>query len=181
VTGDIQTLTRPMTFAAIDAGSTATVNDNGSIPSSDQGKLSVDATRALSLSGGDGVDLPPGTYNFSSLKLSGGSVIRIAGPTTIYVTGNVDISGGSVSNASLLPSNLQLLVMGTTCNISGSSEMYGVVYAPGAAVVRSGSSSYYGSIIGASLDLSGSGGIHADDSLDFDYLKSGKASVRLVQ
>ena len=86
-----------------DPGSTDQNNDNASIPNSDGGQTPLNAKGEYSLSGGDAADLPPGTYYFSKLTLSGGSTIRISGPTVIYVTGDVSLSGGSVTNATSLP------------------------------------------------------------------------------
>lgn len=180
VSGSKKPLAKLMSYPSVDPGNAATVNDNVTIPLSDNGKAPLNSSKQFVLSGGDGVTLAPGTYYFSAMTLSGGSSIRITGATTIYVTGSVDLSGGSVSNTSKIPKNLQLFPMGTKCVISGSSEFYGVIYGPTTPVTRTGDSDYYGAIVGSTLTLSGAGGIHADEALDFKYLSSGKA-VRLVQ
>lgn len=179
VLGEIEPRTEPLNLPATDPGNASSVNNNGSIPQSAEGKAPLNSNREFTLSGGDSVDLPPGTYYWSKLTLSGGSTINISGETTIYVTGDVSLSGGSVANHTLQPKNLQLFPMGSKCTISGSSEFYGVVYAPTAKVERSGSSDYYGMIVGKELVLSGSGGIHADESLSF--LQSGAAHTVLVE
>jgi hypothetical protein len=55
--------------------------------------------------------------------------------------------------------------MGTDCAVSGDSEFHGVVYAPTARITRSSTSGYYGMLVGREIVLSGSGGVHADESL----------------
>jgi hypothetical protein len=55
-----------------------------------------------------------------------------------------------------------------------------VVYGPKTDVIRSGTADYYGSMVGKSLTLSGSGGIHADESLDLDIIAGGGGSARAV-
>ncbi len=172
VLGSTDPLDDPLVFPATDPGDAAWSNDNASIPTSDDGVQPLDSGE-FTLSGGDGVDLPPGTYYFSKMSLSGGSLIRISGPTMIYVTGDCNLSGGSVANLTLLPKNLQLFAMGSKCVISGGSQFHGVVYGPTAKVEHSGDSDFFGSIVAGELVLSGSGGIHADESLATESLDGG--------
>src|SRR6185369_17384393 len=108
------------------------------------------------------------------------TIMRISGPTVIYCTGDFALSGGTLSNDSKTPSNLQIYPTGNKCDISGSSELYAVVYGPTTAVIRSGDADYYGMIVGESLTLSGEGGIHADESVN---LLQGATSIvgQLVQ
>lgn len=180
VTGEIKPLTKPMSFPPVDPGTASTINNNKKIPKSDFGKTPL-SNGDFKLSGADGVTLPPGTYYFSTISISGGSTIRIIGPTIIYITQSCSLSGGTVANHTQLPKNLQLLVSGDSVSISGSSEFYGVVYAPTADVTRSGSADYFGAMVAGKLTLSGSGGIHADDALDFPYLSAGSRKGKLVQ
>jgi Flp pilus assembly protein TadG len=180
VIGQMVPLAEPLSFPPADPGDAPWNNDNDYIPLSDDGKEPLNDKDEFTLSGGDAVDLYPGTYYFSKLTLSGGSSIRISGPTTIFVAGDAAISGGSLANLTYLPKNLQLYGMGSKVDISGGSEIWGVIYAPTAKVVRSSDSSYYGSIVAGELVLSGSGGIHADDALDLEFLKSGYKGAVLV-
>jgi hypothetical protein len=58
--------------------------------------------------------------------------------------------------------------------------MYGVVYGPTADITRSGGSSdFFGSMVGASLTLSGGGGLHADEAIK--GVKSGGRKATVVQ
>ena len=179
VLGEIEPRTSPLNLPAIDSGDAASNNNNYNIPTSLLGKNPLNSKSEFSLSGGDVVNLPPGTYYWAKMSLSGGSTVKISGSTTIYVTGDVSLSGGSLANLTLQPKNLQLFPMGSNCTISGSSEFYGVVYGPAAKVVRSGDSDYYGMIVGKELVLSGSGGIHADESLGI--LNGSKGHPALVE
>ena len=181
VLGSTSALTTAMSFPAINPGTAATVNNNTSIPTSQNGLQPLNAANAFALSLGDSVTLSPGTYYFSKLTLTGGSTLRTNGRTIIYVTGDVDMSGGSFANLTLQPSNLELYPMGTKCVISGTSEFYGLVYAPNSIVSRSGGSHFYGAIIAGTLALSGSGGIHVDESLDTQFLGGATLRSALVQ
>jgi hypothetical protein len=156
------------------------VNNNLDIPKSAGGKTAL-KSGAFTLSGGDHLTLPPGTYYFSKLTLSGSAYIALSGKTIIYCTGDVDVSGGSILNASHLAANCQLYGMGAKVVLSGSSEWYGVVYAPGCDITRSGGlSDFFGMAVGKTLTLSGGGGgIHYDEALR--GLKGVKYGAELVR
>ena len=178
VTGSTAALTQPLVEAAIDPGSAATVNDNKTIPLSHNNKTLVDSSGNFNMSGGDSVTISPGTYYFTTMTLSGSSSMVITGKTIIYVTGKVDTSGGTMTNTSQIPSNLQLYGMGTTVTLSGGTQMYGVVYAPTADITRSGGQSdFFGMMVGKSLTLSGGGGLHADTAITGVGSSTKKASL----
>lgn len=165
VTGNIAPLAELLNYPPVDPGSASTNNSNGVIPLSANGNLPVNGSGAFYLSGGDSVDLPPGVYYFTQMTVINGASVRLSGPTTIYVEGNCSISGGSVLNSAQRTEDLELYVMGTDCAVSGDSEFHGVVYAPTARITRSSTSGYYGMLVGREIVLSGSGGVHADESL----------------
>jgi Flp pilus assembly protein TadG len=178
VTGSTAALTIPLVEPAVDPGNAATVNDNNSIPLTTQGKDPLDSKGNFNLSGGDSVSMPPGTYYFTSLTLSGSSSMTITGMTIIYVAGKVNAGGGTITNTSQIPSNLQLYPMDKTCILSGAAQMYAVVYGPTADITRSGGSSdFFGAMVGNSLTLSGGGGLHGDLSLSGVSGSSRKASL----
>jgi Flp pilus assembly protein TadG len=176
ITGSSTTLSTTLTEAAVDTSGAAASNNNANIPLSAQSKNPLDGQRNFSLSGGDSVTLPAGTYYFAKFQLSGGSFVNLGGAVTIYTTDQVDLSGGTVTNTGAIPSNFKLYSTGSQINLSGSSVMYAEVYAPGAAIARSGQSDFYGSLIGASLNLSGGGGLHYDTALGI-----GATGSQLVQ
>jgi hypothetical protein len=180
VTGSTDPLAEVLSFPPADPGNAPYINDNGRIPNSVGGAKPLSGSE-FKLSGGDHVDLPPGTYYFSKMTLSGGSTVGISGKTVIYVTGDCSLSGGSLANQTFLPMNLELYPLGSKCVISGGSELYAVIYGPTAKVERSSDSGFYGSIVSYELVLSGSGGIHADESISSENLDSGPSRAVLVE
>jgi hypothetical protein len=137
-----------------------------------------------------GTTLMSGTYRVSSINLSGNGIGTINGNVTLYVTGNLNLSGGAqiailpggslivyldgnlhVSGGGIVNQTLdthRLTIYGTptctTASYSGSSAFYGVMYAPAASTTISGAS-IYGSVIGRSVNISGGAAIHYDESL----------------
>jgi Tfp pilus assembly protein PilX len=129
----------------------------------------------LNISGGANVHLSAGAYNINSLTESGGSTIIIdSGPVILNVAGNginsnskaVDLSGGSVTNASLLPTNFQIMYAGTAkVALSGGGQASGLVYAPNSSLAFSGGSNWYGAVIGGIITDTGGTAIHYDRRL----------------
>ena len=109
--------------------------------------------------------MPAGVYYFTQLVVSNIATLRVSGPTIIFVDGDCLFSGGGFVNSTQRPVNLQLYCTGSTCSVSGTVDFYGVIYAPAARIIRSGSSDIYGMLLGGELVLSGTGGIHADEAL----------------
>jgi Flp pilus assembly protein TadG len=165
VTGNMDPLSEPLNYPPVDPGDAATNNNNGSIPLTSNGSQAVNGSGQLQLSGGDTLDLPPGKYYFTRITLLTGATLRLSGQTIIYVNGDCSSSGASIVNANQKPSELELYVMGSNCALSGGGNFYGVIYAPTARITRSSTSDYYGMLIGREIVLSGSGGVHADESL----------------
>jgi hypothetical protein len=179
VSGDTSPLTEPLHYPVADSSDAQANNDNASIPNTSAGTSPI-MMGYLYISGAYHLELPPGTYYFGGIYLSGGATLGVSGETIMYVDGEVRMSGASVINSTMLPQNLQLYVDGGKVTMSGESEFYGVVYAPGEEVVRSGDTDFYGSIISKKLSFSGGGGIHADESLDLELLDSGIKRTALV-
>lgn len=156
VTGMRSNGAAPQTFPVVADCSPYSVN-SGVTPSS---AYNV-STGKLNMSGGGTIALAPGTYCFSEVTLSGGSTLTITGMTTLNVTGKFDSSGGSVSNTTHDAFQFKVNVSGATdAKISGGSDSYMTLYAPGSDVDVSGSSDYYGSIIGKTLTASGGSALH---------------------
>lgn len=146
-------------------------------------------------SGGTTIYLSAGTYNMNSLVLSGGSPIVInSGPVVLNIQGikqsspltyeqtAVDMSGGSVTNNTGVPANFEIVCCGNApappngtnpgqnycpgINLSGGSGSDAVVYAPNAGITMSGSSAFYGAVIGNTFTDSGGAAIHYDTALE---------------
>jgi hypothetical protein len=179
--GSTTQLTTELSYPDPDMSEAAASNNNANIPLSDNGVNPYNAFGQLVLGGVDHVDLPPGTYYFTQISLTGGATIGVSGETLIFVDGNVIMSGASILNDTAIPQNLQIYCSGTSFTMSGTAAFYGVVYAPRATVGRSGTTDFYGSIIANQLTSSGYGGIHADDSLEVDMLDVGVKRTALVE
>lgn len=149
----------------VDLGSAPYVNDNDTIPLTDSGKSPFQkGAIAVDLQGGDNLTLDSGTYYFESLKLSGGSTITIAGPTTMYFDGPIDATGGTLVNPSANPHDLTIISIDPHVKIGGGSAFYGSVMAPNAVVELKGEA-FYGALVGKFVELKGDFSVHVDESL----------------
>lgn len=139
----------------------------------------------------NGTTLTTGTYRVNSINLSGSGMGTINGNVTLYVTGSVtvsgsakiiilpggsltiyvdggmSVSGGGIVNQTLNPHNLKIYGTSTclTASYSGSSVLYGSIYAPRALTTISGTTSIYGSVVGSYVNISGGSTVHCDESL----------------
>lgn len=164
VSGTNSPLTTPLSFPPVDMGDIATNNNNSLIPLTLSGAPAIVGTE-LVLSSGDSLDLPSGEFYFTGLTISTGATLNVLGRTVIYVEGDCYFSGGGIVNTTQKPSYLQLYCTGATCSVSGDSDFHGVIYAPTARIIRSGPSNICGMLLGRELNLSGTGGVHADEAL----------------
>jgi hypothetical protein len=109
---------------------------------------------------------PAGTLPVSDVGTYKPIVLNIV---DVNNSGNpVDIGGGSIANASLNPSFLQIQYAGTgLVKIHGGSAAAAVLYAPNAPVELDGANSdWYGALITKTLTLNGNGAsIHYDRRL----------------
>ncbi len=131
----------------------------------------------LSVSGGTTVNVSGGTYNMNSLTLSGNStlvvtsgtgavVVNLAGKSVSGGNTALDLSGGVMSNASGLASNLQFYYAGAQpIKLSGGAGSYAVVYAPNAPINVSGGAHFYGAMVGSTINSSGGTAFHYDGNL----------------
>jgi hypothetical protein len=122
----------------------------------------------LSAQSKSSITLAPGTYCFNSLSLTGGATLVVSGAVKITVTGSLSLSGGNVSNTTQVPANLQFRSSYTGNNgigLSGGSNAYFTVYAPGTDITLSGGSPLFGALIGKTLTVSGNSAVHYDISL----------------
>lgn len=121
---------------------------------------------ALSVSGNTTTTLAGGTYWYSSINITGNGRVNFTGPATVYVTGNVSITGNGVGTASNLPPNLEIHVQGSrSVSFSGNGNFYGAVYSPSSGVSISGNGSLFGAVIGETIQHSGNGKVHYDEAL----------------
>jgi hypothetical protein len=111
------------------------------------------------------VTLADGTYCFHNVTLSGGGMLRVTGPVTIKLTGELDVGGSSnLVNATSVPANLKIsssFVGGTGVDLSGV-DAYVSIYAPRTGITLSGQSTVFGSLLGRALSVSGDSAVHFD-------------------
>ena len=134
----------------------------------------------IRVSGGATVHLTAGTYNVNSLVLSGNSNLVIdSGPVVMNVLGQdqntaIDLTGGTTTNTSFNPSNFQIQYAGTGgVKMSGGTSASAMVYAPRAAVGLSGGANFYGSLLGATVNISGGTMVHYDRHLNSTFATAG--------
>jgi hypothetical protein len=172
VTGAIGSRVKPLELPPVDTSVVKLVNNNLLLPPIKKGNNFVSPLSAngdFTLDGTVKYDMPPGTYYFRNMTLSGQSTLNISGSTKIYITGNLYRGGGTyVNNNTQLANNLQLYMTGGTAKITSDNNFYGVLYAPNTAVELAGSADYFGAIVGKTLIATGSGCAHYDESLKLD-------------
>lgn len=126
----------------------------------------------LSLTGGATVHLTAGTYNLNSISLSGGSQLIVdSGPVIMNIVGTskttpVDLTGGTTSNMTFDPSKFQILYGGTgAVRMNGGTSASAMIFAPNASASLSGGADFYGSVVAASVNVSGGVRMHYDRHL----------------
>ncbi|HWE98154.1 MAG TPA: pilus assembly protein TadG-related protein [Tepidisphaeraceae bacterium] len=168
VIGTRGSVTTPLVGPAVSVGNYATTNDNANV-------TAYMSSGSFSIGGSTAATMPGGNYYFKDFLMSGTSTLTITGPVTIYVTGQVNLSG-SVNTPSNLPSSLKLEVASTQdVVLSGSTKFFMDVYAPQSAVTVSGTGGLFGSVVGSTLSLSAGSAIHYDTSLNSGW------GIRIVQ
>ena len=147
------------------------------------------------LSGGSStvIHLSAGTYNINSLSfgaqltvvLDGAPVIlNIAGCATVNggltacstsLATPISSTGGGFTNLSYNAADLQISYSGSgTLQLRGNSGLAAVVYAPNASITMVGTTDLWGSIIGRSVDLTGTPEIHYDRALGGQFYWPGQ-------
>jgi len=150
---------------------------------------SLPSSGTLSLSSDETATIPSGDYRYESISLISKSALTISPNTRVYINndftitaqavvysganvilyigGDGSFAGQGIVNASALPSNLQIygLGTGTTFNFVGTSDFYGTVYAQGSSINLGGTNTYFGAVIGKTVNLSGTGQLHYDEAL----------------
>jgi len=153
--------------AEVDLSAAKYTNDNSKIPKTSTGKSPFKSPGNISIAAGANLALPSGTYYLNSVMLTGGATITVSGPTTIYMVGDWDTTGGGIVNKSASPHNLTVLSGGAAFKLGGNSSFYGEVVAPNAVVTLGSGTIFYGACIGKTLALKGDATIHVDESLPF--------------
>ncbi len=149
-------------------------------------------TLGVDLSTGDiNTTVNSGTFRLSDLTLNGKDTITINGAVTLIVDGpltiggkaqiiinkgaslkvyandNIDLGGNSIVNLSNQPKNNLLFGTSTVTDIfiHGTSQFYGAVYAPTAAIRGVGTADFFGAMTGKTISTTGTFGVHQDECL----------------
>lgn len=110
--------------------------------------------------------LAAGTYHYSSLTITGTGILQTSGEVTIYVSGNISISGNGFAGSGSIPANLKVYNTGAgDVDIAGNAAMHAVIYAPDSNVVLRGTGDIFGAVVGETVDVQGNGEIHYDEDL----------------
>jgi Flp pilus assembly protein TadG len=163
--------------------------NNSSIPSTYLDNKKGANPDNFSINGSSSVTFDAGTYYFTNFSVTGNATVTINGAVTIYVKGNLDLTGGSITGNSSLPANLTFNVLpstsGTsTVDLGGGSALYAHIYAPNSDFIIHGTGSFglYGWVIGDSIDVKGNSKIHYDGSIYSDgNPNNDEFSVQLVR
>jgi hypothetical protein len=151
--------------ACVADGSSVTLTPSGSAPY---------VLPNVALSGHTKLVLNSGTYVVNSLIASGANVRLQVAPgadVIIHVAGEgqtqpISLQGNTISNPSYRPEALQFIYGGTgEVLLSGNSEAAALVYAPLAYVEITGGGTWYGAVVGGTVNVSGGGQIYFDTNL----------------
>jgi Flp pilus assembly protein TadG len=165
VTGTMAPLATPLSFPNGTSGATTQFsNSNANLP---PGTLS---NYDLTVGAGKNEVAAGGSYYLNDVNIMG--TITFTGPTTIYCFGTFKLSGRAVTQANL-PQNLKIVMVTSpwsgaapgSVTLGGASGLYASVYAPQSAVYMTGTGDIYGSVLGKSIDMTGTSAIRYDLSL----------------
>jgi len=119
------------------------------------------------------ITLTAGDYYFTSVILKSGANLTIdasAGSVNIFLEGGLDAKNGSTINVTGNPTDFAIFSNSTAkIDFKHSSAFKGLVYAPFADVDMKNSSSVYGAIWAASVDIKNSGTLYYDAALKDKY------------
>lgn len=125
-------------------------------------------TNSGALTVGSGTQtLAAGSYLYSSVSVANGATLTSSGPVKIYVTGDLNVDGGSILGSVNSPPNMIIKVVGDNdVRFSGTNNrLYAGLYAPDSDVTITGSATVYGGVIGEEVSLNGSGRFVLDEAL----------------
>lgn len=124
-------------------------------------------TETLSETGGP---LGNGTYCYNDLTILGGGTFTASGTVTVYLTGDLKVSGNTVVGVTTDPTLMAFKVSSTggatlEGTITGSTQFYGSLYGPKADIDITGNAEVYGAIIAKTVTVSGSADLHYDKAM----------------
>jgi Flp pilus assembly protein TadG len=125
--------------------------------------------------------LTSGIYSVRNVTMNSTAVLNITGDVTLYVSGNMSLSGG-VNVSGNQPGNfkIRMVTPNTSVSMTGNTALYADLYAPGSTVTIGGNGDFYGTVVGKTLSLSGRAGVHYDETI-FPYGGYAAGGVFLVK
>ena len=114
------------------------------------------------------LQLAAGVYCLNTLNSSANGVIITNGAVELYVSGDIDLAGSGIVNATGNPANLKIFStgpIGTSIKFTGSSDAVMDLYAPNATVDIGGSASFSGRVIAKTVKVFNNNGIYVDTNL----------------
>ena len=152
------------------------VNDNGNWTKS-KGQVTYNpAAYSLKVGANATLIIPGGTYFLTSLTLDGNSKIEIRGPTRLYSTGTLDMSGGVIANMTGQPKDFLVfnhpyalpeghVPTEVGIKFTGGAQASLAIYAPEAPVTISGNGDVFGAVVGSDVKVAGNSYFHYDKGL----------------
>lgn len=129
----------------------------------------------LTIQAHDVITLAAGTYWYTEIRMRSGGTLIIDPQVKIYVTGDIDLEGGTVTNPGT-PADLEIYCVGAghMVDLGGGGTLKAHVYAPESDVrmhgTGNGSFGFYGWVIGKTLEILGNTQVHYDETLPMSDL-----------
>jgi hypothetical protein len=140
--------------ASVSLGGGATVNV------ASQNQVAFNVIDSFTMLGNSTLNVPA-DYGLGNQAAVSMNVVNTAGIAT-----PIDLSGGTLSNASYDASRFQIQYGGTgTIKMAGGTQQAAAVYAPNSPVTLKGGADLYGEVIASTVDDSGGANIHYDKNL----------------
>jgi hypothetical protein len=165
-----------LTLPSYPSSGSLTVSSNMTVASGHRAysDLTVNNNRTLTING-------PADVVITNLRLRSGSSLRLntsGGPVTLWVIDNFIMDSNAVlAPLNLLPKDLQVNLLSDnvinpevsvqldTVDFASNTKLYGMVYAPNAAVRIRSNFELFGSLVGRSIDLDSNATFHFDEAL----------------
>jgi hypothetical protein len=181
VTGSTTPLTTPMELPDLvlptyPSFGSLTVSANTTIPSGNRtySNMTVNNNKTLTING-------PANVVMTNLHLRSGSALRLntaGGPVTLWVIDDFIMdSNAQLAPLNLLPQDVQINLLSDnvinpevtiqldTVDLASNTKLYGMVYAPNAAVTIRSNFELFGSLVARSVDLNSNATFHFDEAL----------------
>ncbi len=173
VTGSRTALTSAVSYPSVSAGTAATTNNNTLLAGPDW------SSPNFNHSGSSTITIPAGTYYVQDFKVTGNATVNLTGAVVMYIYGDVNINSSTVNAYQSKPTNFKIyLLSGSTFQLRTNTSVQADIYGPDTDMSFSGASTLYGRVIGLSLQQTGNGSIHQDESLS---AASGSGTISVVK